>query len=159
MADIVSRKGSEVPGPGGGTCTQKSWPFSSCMEFLGNYPPTPSMTPSLQGRARSKLCSWRTATSSSLTPSLVNSGTYWSAKNYSNPKNPPAKAGDAGSIPRLGRSPGGGNGDPLQCSLAWEIPGTEEPGRLQSTGSQRVGHDLATEQQTTLCLLVLLFCF
>ena len=28
------------------------------------------------------------------------------------------------------------------CSiLAWEIPWTEEPGRLQSMGSQRVGHD------------------
>ena len=31
--------------------------------------------------------------------------------------------------------------------LAWEIPQTEEPGVLQSIGSQRVGHDLATEQQ------------
>ena len=34
-------------------------------------------------------------------------------------KNPPANAGDAryvGSIPRLGRSPGGGNGNPLQYS-------------------------------------------
>ena len=31
--------------------------------------------------------------------------------------------------------------------LAWEIPWTEEPGGLQSTGSQRVRHDLATEQQ------------
>ena len=30
--------------------------------------------------------------------------------------------------------------------LAWKIPWTEEPGRLQSIGSQRVGHDLATEQ-------------
>ena len=29
--------------------------------------------------------------------------------------------------------------------LAWEIPWTEEPGRLQSMGSQRVGHDLATK--------------
>ena len=29
--------------------------------------------------------------------------------------------------------------------LAWEIPGTEEPDRLQFMGSQRVGHDLATE--------------
>ena len=29
--------------------------------------------------------------------------------------------------------------------LAWEIPGTEEPARLQFMGSQRVGHDLATE--------------
>ena len=25
--------------------------------------------------------------------------------------------------------------------LAWEIPWTEEPGRLKSIGSQRVGHD------------------
>ena len=25
--------------------------------------------------------------------------------------------------------------------LAWEIPGTEEPGGLQSTGSQKAGHD------------------
>ena len=31
--------------------------------------------------------------------------------------------------------------------LAWRILRTEEPGRLQSIGSQRVGHDLATEQQ------------
>ena len=28
--------------------------------------------------------------------------------------------------------------------LAWRIPWTEKPGRLQSTGSQRVGHDWAT---------------
>ena len=28
--------------------------------------------------------------------------------------------------------------------LAWKIPWTEEPGRLQSMGSQRVGHDRAT---------------
>ena len=92
------------------------------------------------------------------------------------------------SIPGLGRSPGGGNGTPLQYSclgnpmdrgawratvqgvaksctrlsdftstfhlhalekemathssiLAWRIPRTEEPGGLQSMGSQRVGHD------------------
>ena len=31
--------------------------------------------------------------------------------------------------------------------LAWEIPWTEEPGRLQSMGSQRVRHDLVTKQQ------------
>ena len=30
--------------------------------------------------------------------------------------------------------------------LAWRIPWTEEPSRLQSRGSQRTGHDLATEQ-------------
>ena len=31
-------------------------------------------------------------------------------------KNPPANAGDASSIPGWGRSPGVGNGNPLQCS-------------------------------------------
>ena len=31
-------------------------------------------------------------------------------------KNPPANAGDAGSISRLGRSPGGGPGSPVQYS-------------------------------------------
>ena len=34
----------------------------------------------------------------------------------------------------------------LSSILAWEIPLTEEPGGLQSMGSQRVRHDLATEQ-------------
>ena len=29
-------------------------------------------------------------------------------------------------------------------TIAWKIPWTEEPGRLQSMGSQRVGHDLVT---------------
>ena len=32
--------------------------------------------------------------------------------------------------------------------IAWEIPWTEEPGRLQSTGLRRVRHNLATKQQT-----------
>ena len=38
--------------------------------------------------------------------------------------------------------------DPLEkemtihsSTIAWKIPRTEEPGRLQSMGSQRVGHD------------------
>ena len=31
--------------------------------------------------------------------------------------------------------------------FAWEISWTEEPGRLQSIGSQRIGSDLATKQQ------------
>ena len=41
--------------------------------------------------------------------------------------------GDLGSIPGLGRSPGEGNGYPLQYP-AWRIPWTEEPGRLQVHG-------------------------
>ena len=31
--------------------------------------------------------------------------------------------------------------------LAWEIPWTEEPSRVQSTGSQKVRQDLTTKQQ------------
>ena len=53
-----------------------------------------------------------------------------------------------GSIPGLGRSPGGGLCKPLQWSY-WRLPWTEEPGRLQSMGSQRVGHDWA-QYSTTL---------
>ena len=36
--------------------------------------------------------------------------------------------------------------------LAWEIPWTEEPGGMQSMGLQRVGCDLATNQQTNVWL-------
>ena len=60
-------------------------------------------------------------------------------------KNLPATAGDMGSIP--------GKEDSLKKEmvthssvLAWEIPWTEEPGRLQSTGWQRVEHNVVTKQ-------------
>ena len=33
---------------------------------------------------------------------------------------------------------------PPSSTLAWKIPWTEEPGKLQSMGSLRVGHDCAT---------------
>ena len=49
-------------------------------------------------------------------------------------------AGDLGSIPGSGRSPGEGNGNPLQYSCL-ENPTDREPGMLQPTGSQRVGPD------------------
>ena len=52
-------------------------------------------------------------------------------------KNPPASAGDArdmGMISGLGKSPGGGNGNPLQY-FCQKIPRTLEPGGLHSTGS------------------------
>ena len=55
-------------------------------------------------------------------------------------KDPPANAGDV--VLSLGRKA------PLETEmathssiLAWEIPWTEKLGRLQSMGSQRVGHD------------------
>ena len=49
--------------------------------------------------------------------------------------------GDLGLIPGSRRSPGGGHGNPLQYSCLERIPWTEEPGRLQSIGLQRIGHD------------------
>ena len=56
-------------------------------------------------------------------------------------KNLPANARDEGSIPGLGRSPGvGTDGKRFQCSCR-ENPWTEEPGGLQSVGSQTVEKD------------------
>ena len=55
-------------------------------------------------------------------------------------------AGDPGSNPGSGKSPGEGNGNPLQCSC---LEDPEEPGELQSMGSQRAGRDYVTKQQNT----------
>ena len=62
-------------------------------------------------------------------------------------KNPPAV--QKASVRSLGWE------DPLKegmathsSILAWRIPGTEEPGGLQSVGPQRVGHDWATKRRT-----------
>ena len=58
-------------------------------------------------------------------------------------KNLLASAGDTGSIPDPGRSPGRGNGNSLQYSCLGKkvflppLPWAEEPGRLQSTGSHK----------------------
>ena len=41
----------------------------------------------------------------------------WGLLKWLSGKNPPAKAGDMGSVPGLGRSPGEGNGNPLQYSF------------------------------------------
>ena len=49
-------------------------------------------------------------------------------------------AGDLGSIPGSGRSPGEGNGNPLQYSCL-ENPMEEEPGGLHPMGLQRVRHN------------------
>ena len=59
-------------------------------------------------------------------------------------KNLLANVVDVGSFPGLGRSPGEGTHSNV---LAWKIPWTEEPGGVQSMGSQRVGHNLATKQR------------
>ena len=60
-------------------------------------------------------------------------------------KNPPANAGvagDKGSFdPWIGKIPLEKGMATHSRILAWEISWTEEPGRLQSMGSQRVGHN------------------
>ena len=50
-------------------------------------------------------------------------------------------AGDQSLIPGLGRSSGGGHGNPLQCSCLEEYSWTEYPSGLGSMGSQNVEHN------------------
>ena len=67
----------------------------------------------------------------------------------SDSKESACNAGDRGSIPRFNPWVQSlGQEDPLEKHvathpgiLAWRIPWTEEPGRLQPMGSQRVGQD------------------
>ena len=59
---------------------------------------------------------------------------------------PAGAIGDVGSIPESETCPG--IEKTTHCNiLASIIPWTEEPGRLQSTGSQRVRHDSATKHR------------
>ena len=64
----------------------------------------------------------------------------------SDDKGPTCNVGDLGSIPGSGRSPGEGKKGMAIHShiLAWRILWMEEPGRLQSMGSQRVGQNSVT---------------
>ena len=63
-------------------------------------------------------------------------------------KNPPANAGDLGSLPGLGRSPGEGNGNPLQYSC---LENPKDRGAWWATVHwvARVGHDLGTKEQSS----------
>ena len=64
--------------------------------------------------------------------------------------NLPDKAGDtgdSGSIPRLGRSPGGRKGNPLQYSCLEKSHGQRNLEGYSAWGCRRFRHDLATKQQ------------
>ena len=87
---------------------------------------------------------WLSSSSNMFSTNLWNSDVKNGLLRWLSGKYLPAKAGGAGLIPGLGRSPREGNGNPLQF-LAWWIPWTEEPGRLQSKGSQRVRQAFVTE--------------
>ena len=62
-------------------------------------------------------------------------------------KNPPANAGHASLILGLGRSPGEGNGNPLQYSFLGN-PMDRGTAGYSPRGCKRVGHDLVTKQHT-----------
>ena len=61
-------------------------------------------------------------------------------------KNLPAEEGDVGLIPGLGRSPGEGNGNPLQYSCL-ENPMDRGAWWVYSPRGHRVGHDFPPKQQ------------
>ena len=63
----------------------------------------------------------------------------------SNSKESTFNSGDPCSIPGLGRSPGGGHGNPLQYSC---LENPHGQGSLVCMGSQRVGHNWATKHCT-----------
>ena len=75
-----------------------------------------------------------------LTCALGLEGHTWGFPGGSDCKESSCNAGDPGSIPGLGKSPGEGNGNPLQFSCL-ENSWTEEPGGLESMGLQRLGYD------------------
>ena len=66
----------------------------------------------------------------------------WGFHDGSDGKEVACKAGDLGSIPGSERSPGEGNGNPLQCSCLGNS--LDRRAWLQSMGLQRIGHDWLT---------------
>ena len=81
--------------------------------------------------------------------SLRNVQTTWSLQGLpggSDGKESTCNAGDLGLIPRSVRSPGEGNGNPLQCSCL-ENPMERGVWRATVHGVTRVGHNLATKPQ------------
>ena len=63
-------------------------------------------------------------------------------------KNISADAGDTGSIPGTGRSPGGGNSNPLQYFSL------EEPNRLKSMGSESTEHSRMQYRENNTCVFI-----
>ena len=74
----------------------------------------------------------------------------WRLSWWSDGKASACSAGDSGLTPGLGRSSEKEMAT-HSSTLAWKIPWTEEPGRLQSMGLQRVGHDWVTSLSFFIC--------
>ena len=98
----------------------------------------------IQVRKNSPCVTRLSVTDREITYTLFLSILHWGFPGGSDGKESACNEGNLGSIPELGRSPGGGHGNALkwvETLLSRESPWTEEPGELQSMGSQRVGHD------------------
>ena len=87
--------------------------------------------------------------------------TFWELPRWLRGKESPASAGDTRDV---GSSPGSedlleGEMATHSSVLAWRIHWREEPDGLQSIGSQRVGHDRATEHMHTHSYYICTFFF
>ena len=69
-------------------------------------------------------------------------------------KNPPANAGDAGSIPGSGRSPREGNGYPTPVLLTGKSHGQRSLAGYSPWGRRRLKWDLGTKKQSPIELSV-----
>ena len=67
-------------------------------------------------------------------------------------KNTPANARDMVSVPGLGRSAGGGNGNLIQYSCHGKLHGQRSLAGYRPRGRKRVGHDLTSEHRLYLIL-------
>ena len=131
--------------------------MTGCREYTGRWqnslwrqPPTDSLEVVLR---------WRKAESEETLVTILPSNMELKIPTWAVKQTPIANkdfiqaifAGDLGSIPGLGRSPGGGHGNPLQYSCLENPHG--QPSRLQYMGSQRVGHDWGPKHSTAHLLL------
>ena len=82
----------------------------------------------------------RLSTCSTVAYSLCKPEEYFTSSYFGFYKESACNTGDPSLIPGWGRSPGEGH-DNYSCILACKIPWTEEPGRVQLMGLQRVRHD------------------
>ena len=116
--------------------------FSACLDYLFSSPPLRCWVPQSPSYSGTKLPHTESPQASlfsiqGLSPfCLLTFASFRSSLGFpmdSVGKESVCNAGDPGSIPGSGRSP---KEMPTHSSiLAWRIPWTEEPGRLQSTGS------------------------
>ena len=71
-------------------------------------------------------------------------------------KNPPANAGDMGQIPGSERSPGVGNGNPLQCSCLENSMDLNCLENFSQATTHEVTKDLDMTEHTYICMYIFL---